>query len=203
MRLQLRLLPAFVLALSLAAPASAQESRFSLALKAGVSAESSEDNLQGTSPAIGITSSLVFGRGWGGEIELWLPGYIEDQRGDPKHRDILVSFSAIKSFGAGRVRPFLAAGLSFGRVQDWFTFCTANRALDPGGPLQPVITSCDEPDIVSRRRERNDGIDGYLLGGGGVEWLITRRVGAVADLRLALAPVSVIVRPGVGIVFRF
>ena len=103
MRPYLRLLPAFVVALVVAAPASAQEPRFSLTLKAGVSAESSEDNLQGTSPAIGITSSLVFGQGWGGEIELWLPGYIDDPRGDPKHRDILVSAMAATTGACRRV----------------------------------------------------------------------------------------------------
>ena len=203
MRSACRVSLAVALTLAVAAPASAQDSRFSLAMKGGVSAESSEDNLQGTSPALGISGSAAFAHGWRGEIEFWLPGYIEDQRGDPKHRDILVSFSAVKSFDAGRVRPFLAAGLSLARVQDWFTFCTANRVLDPGGSPEPVIVSCDEPDIISRRRERNDGTDGYLLAGGGVEWLMTRRFGLVADVRLSLAPVSAIVRPGVGVVFRF
>lgn len=194
---------ALAVTLCVSATARAQDPRFSLAIKGGVSAESSEDNLQGTTPALAITGSAAFARGWRGEVEFWLPGYIDDARGDPRHRDVLFSFSAVKSFTAGRVRPFLAAGLSLARTQDWFTFCTANRVRDPAGTREPVIVSCDEPDILSRRRDRNDGIDGYLLAGGGVEWVVTKHLGLVADLRLSLAPVSVIVRPGVGFLFSF
>jgi hypothetical protein len=200
MRLMVHCLLALVL---FGAPAAAQDTRFAVAVKAGASAESSEDNLQGTSPALGITGSMLFGQGWRGEVEFWLPGYIDDARGDPKHRDVLVSFSAIKSFGAGTVRPFVAAGLSITRTQDWFSFCTANRMRGPDAPPEPVLVSCDDPDVISQRRERNDGTDGYLLAGGGVEWRLTRRIGFVADLRLSLAPVSVIVRPGVGVVVNF
>lgn len=203
MRMLVRSLLALAVFAAAAAPAAAQDTRFAVALKAGVSAESSEDNLEGTSPALGITGSMLFARGWRGEVELWLPGYIDDARGDPKHRDILLSFSALKSFGSGTVRPFVAAGLSITRTQDWFSFCTANRVRDPGAPPEPVLVSCDEPDVVSRRRERNDGTDGYLLGGGGVEWRLSRRVGLVADVRVSLAPVSVIVRPGIGLVLAF
>ena len=183
--------------------ALAQESRFSVAVKGGVSAESSEDNLQGTSPALGITGSVGFAHGWRGEVEFWLPGYIDDANGDPKHRDILFSFSAVKMFQTGKLRPFLVVGLSLTRTQDWFNFCTANRVNGPGGSVGPVLVSCDEPDIIERRRERNDGKDGYLLAGGGVEYPITPRLGVVADVRLSLAPVSVIVRPAVGVVFSF
>ena len=183
--------------------ALAQDSRFAVAVKAGVSAENSEDNLQGTSPALAITGSVGFGRGWRGEMEFWLPGYIEDANGDPKHRDILFSFSAVKTFQAGPVRPFVVFGFSVTNTQDWFTFCTANRVNGPGGAVGPVLVSCDEPDVIDRRRERNDGKDGYLLGGGGIEVPINRRLGIVADVRLSLAPVSVIVRPAVGVVFTF
>lgn len=203
MKLLFRLFLCFAITIAAVRAVSAQEPRFSLAVKGGVSAESSEDNLRGTSPALGITGSMTFARGWGGEVELWLPGYIDDQRGDPKHRDILFSFSAIKRFEAGQVRPFVAAGLSMAYQQDWFSFCTANRPIDPGGPDRPVLVSCDEPDLISQRRERNDGMDAYLLAGGGVEWPITRRLGIVADVRLSLAPVSVIVRPAAGLVFTF
>ena len=183
--------------------ALAQEPRFSAAVKGGVSAESSEDNLQGTSPAIGITASVGFAHGWRGEVEFWRPGYIEDANGDPKHRDTLVSFSAVKMFQAGKARPYVVFGISLARTEDWFNFCTANRVNGPGGSIGPVFVSCDEPDIIEHRRERNVGNDGYLLGGGGIEYPITRHLGVVADVRLSLAPVSVIVRPGVGVVFTF
>lgn len=203
MRLPFPLLFALAMTLAASGTASAQDPRFALAVKGGASAENSEDNLHGTSPALGITGSVAFAHGWRGEIEFWLPGYIEDARGDPKHRDILFSVSAVKTFDAGRVRPFLAAGVSFARVQDWFSFCTANRPMEPGGPDRPVIVSCDEPDLISTRRERNDGTDAYLLGGGGMEWPLTRHLGLVADVRLCLAPVSAIIRPAAGLVFTF
>jgi hypothetical protein len=183
--------------------AVAQEPRFAVAVKGGVSAENSEDNLQGTSPALGITASVGFAHGWRGEVEFWRPGYIEDANGDPKHRDILFSFSAVKMFQAGKVRPYVVFGLSLARTEDWFNFCTANRVNGPGGSMGPVLVSCDEPDIIEHRRERNVGNDGYLLGGGGIEYPITRHLGIVADVRVSLAPVSVIVRPGVGVVFTF
>ncbi len=181
----------------------AQEPRFSVALKGGVIAENSEDNLQGTSPALGITGSVAFAHGWRGEVEFWLPGYIDDARGDPKHRDILFSVAALKTFQTGAVKPFVVVGLSLTRTQDWFTFCTANRVIDQAGSVGPVMVSCDEPDVIELRRERNDGKDGYLLAGGGVEIPLTPRLGVVADVRISLAPVSVIVRPAVGVVFTF
>jgi hypothetical protein len=189
--------------LVLGGTARAQDSRFSIAVKGGLNAENSEDNIQGTTPALGLTGSVGFAHGWRGEVEFWLPGYIEDERGDPKHRDILFSFSAVKSFGAGRARPFVVMGLSLARVQDWFSFCTAIRPNGPNGSLGPVLVSCDEPDLIDQRRERNDGNDGYLLGGGGVEWRMNSRLGLVADIRLSLAPTSVLVRPAVGLVVNF
>ena len=183
--------------------ARGQDDRFTLAIKAGLSAEHSEDNLKGTSPAIGVTGAFHFSRGWRLEGEFWLPGYIDDSRGDPKHRDVLFSVSAVKSFGSGKARPFVVLGTSFTQTQDWFTFCTANRPPMGGGTARPVLVSCDDPDVVDRRRERNDGTDGYFLAGGGVEISLTHRFGIVADVRLSLAPASVIVRPGVGLLVRF
>ena len=192
-----------VILLATGGAVAAQESRFSVTVKGGINSESSEDNLQGTTPALGVTGSVAFAHGWRGEVEFWLPGYIDDARGNPKHRDILFSFSALKSFGSGRARPFVVMGMSLARVQDWFSFCTAIRPNGPSGSIGPVLVSCDEPDLIDQRRERNDGNDGYLLGGGGVEWRINPRLGLVADLRLSLAPVSVLVRPGLGLVVNF
>ncbi len=182
---------------------SAQESRFTVALRGGVTAENSEDNLTGTVPAIGATGSVAFSPDWRGEAEFWLPGYLKDDDGEPKHRDVLFSVSALRTFGDRRMRPFVVAGLSFSRTQDWFTFCTAERPLDSGGPAVPTIVSCDAPDVIARRRERNDGADLYLLAGGGFELSITPRVKLVSDVRLSLAPVSVLVRPAVGVAIGF
>ena len=105
-------------------------------------------------------------------------------------------------FRAGRIHPYLLAGLSLTRTQDWFTFCTAERSSG-GGPAETVLVSCDEPDVIDRRRERNDGTDGYALAGAGVEIPLTTRVLIVADIRLSLAPVSILVRPSVGLSFGF
>lgn len=192
----------WILLVVTATPALAQEPRFAVAVKGGLSAENSEDNLRGTTPALGMTGTLGFAHGWSAEVEFWLPGYIDDARGEPKHRDVLLSFSAVKRFEAGRLRPFVAAGMSFSSTQDWFTFCTANRQ-NANGVTGPMQVSCDDPDVFERRRERNDGRDGYLLGGAGIEMPLSRRLGFVADVRLSLAPVSVIVRPGVGLVVKF
>lgn len=193
---------AFILVL-IAAPASAQESRFSVAVKGGASIENSEDNLTGTTPALGATFSFPFNRWWRGEAEFWLPGYIEDDRGRPKHRDILFGFAAVRTFGEGAARPFVLAGGSISRTQDRFRFCFADRVLDPGTPPVRAMVSCDEPDVIEQRDERHDGTDGYALVGGGVEFTIARRVNLVADVRFSLAPASVIVRPAVGVAIGF
>jgi len=203
MQTSARILAAAFLLVLVAAPASAQESRFSLAVKGGASIEDSEDNLTGTKPALGATFSFPFNRWWRGEAEFWLPGYLEDDRGRPKHRDILFGFAAVRTFGEGAARPFLLAGMSITRTQDWFRFCFADRVLDPGAPPVRAAVSCDEPDVIERREERNDGTDGYALVGGGVAFSMAPRVNLVADVRFSLAPVSVIVRPAVGVAIDF
>lgn len=198
----LRTVIAALICLSAASAVSAQEPRFSIAGRGGATIEDSEDGLTGTAAAIGATGSFAFNCWWRGEIEFWLPQYLEDDAGEPKHRDVLFGFSAVRTFGEGRARPFVLAGVSFSRTQDWFTFCTAERA-GPGGTPVRALVGCDEPDVIERRRERNDGTDGYALVGGGVEIALTPRVNVVADLRVNLAPASVLVRPAAGIAFRF
>lgn len=188
--------------LALPALASAQDPRVWVAPKIGVTAENSEDNLKGTVPALGVAAAVPLGAGWSVEGELWVPGYLEDARGEPRHRDILFGVSAKRMFRAGRVHPYLLAGFSLSRTQDWFTFCTAERSSG-GAPAETVLVSCDEPDVIDRRRERNDGTDGYALAGAGVEIPLTTRVRVVADVRLSLAPVSILVRPSVGVSFGF
>ena len=188
--------------LALTAPALAQDQGVWVAAKAGVTTENSEDNLAGTVPALGLTAAVPLGAGWSLEGELWVPGYLDDARGEPLHRDILFGVSAKRMFRAGRIHPYLLAGLSLTRTQDWFTFCTAERSSG-GGPAETVLVSCDEPDVIDRRRERNDGTDGYALAGAGVEIPLTTRVRIVADIRLSLAPVSILVRPSVGVSFGF
>jgi hypothetical protein len=188
--------------LTVSPPALAQDQGVWSAAKAGVTTENSEDNLKGTVPAVGLTAAVPLGAGWLLEGELWVPGYLDDARGEPLHRDILFGVSAKRMFRAGRVHPYLLAGLSLTRTQDWFTFCTAERSSG-GGPAETVLVSCDESDVIDRRRERNDGTDGYALAGAGVEIPLTTRVRIVADIRLSLAPVSILVRPSLGLSFGF
>lgn len=197
-----RLLLCLFALLALPALASAQDPRVWVSAKAGVTNENSEDNLNGTVPAAGITAAVPIGAGWSLEAELWVPGYLDDARGEPRHRDILFSVSAKRMFRAGKAHPYLLAGFSFARTQDWFTFCTAERSVGTGVPV-PTLVSCDAPDVIDRRRERNDGRDGYALAGAGVELPLSKRVRLVADLRLSLAPVSILVRPSVGVAVSF
>jgi hypothetical protein len=181
----------------------AQEPRVSVAVKGGVTTENSEDGLTGTTPALGVTAALAFAPAWRGEVEFWLPGYLNDADGQPKHRDILLSFSAVRLFGNGRARPFVVAGLTITRTEDWFTFCTAERVPGTGGTPVPGQVDCHAPDVIERRRERNTGKDGYALVGSGLEFGISPRVNLVADVRVSLAPVSVLVRPAIGLAVRF
>ena len=189
--------------LAFSALASAQDPRVWVGAKAGAAIENSEDNLKGTVPAVGLTVAVPLGAGWSVEGELWVPGYLDDARGEPRHRDILFGVSAKRMFRAGRMQPYLLAGFSLTRTQDWFTFCTAARSPGTGGPAVPTLVSCDEPDVIDRRRERNDGTDGYALAGAGVEIPLSTRVRLMADLRLSLAPVSILVRPSVGVAIGF
>jgi hypothetical protein len=203
MRSRARALIAAIIVLCLPAVAAAQEPRIRLAARAGVVSEHSEDNLKGTMPALGLLAAVVLTRDWRGEFEFWLPGYIKDSRGEPKHRDVLFSLSAVRLFHAGRTRPFVAAGFTLSRTEDWFTFCTARREPPGGGSMQPTMVSCDAPDVIDIRREKNAGMDGYLLTGGGIEIPLHPRVDLVAEVRVNLAPASVLVRPGAGIAVRF
>ena len=134
--------------LAFPALASAQDPRVWVTPKVGVTTENSEDNLKGTVPAVGLTVAVPLGTGWSVEGELWLPGYLDDARGEPRHRDILFGVSAKRMFRAGRMQPYLLAGFSLTRTQDWFTFCTAARSPGTGGPAVPTLVSCDEPDVI-------------------------------------------------------
>lgn len=183
--------------------AAAQYPRASVTIKGGATVENSEDNLTGTVPALGAVAAWHVTRQWGVEVEGWLPGYLEDSRGEPRHRDILLTVSAVRSFGERAARPFLTAGVSFSRTEDRFTFCSANRPPAAGGVPVSTLVSCDAPDVVERRRDRNVGTDGYLSVGGGVSFRLTPRLDLVADVRVSLAPVSVLVRPGIGLELLF
>ena len=187
----------------LAAESQAQEPRGFVTLKGGLTAEDSEDGLNGTVAAIGVSGAIALTANWRGEVELWVPRYLEDANGDPKHRDIVLGFSAIRMFRAGRTRPFFIAGFALTRTQDWFTVCTADRVLQPSGETVRAIVGCDEAGIIDRVRDRNDGRDGFLQAGGGIEIPVTDRARIVADVRFSIAPTALLVRPGIGLSIGF
>ena len=198
-----RLAAASVLVLAVIAPAAAQEPRVHASVRGGATIESSEDGLSGTTRAAGFTVALPINRNWRGELEVWVPGFIKDSLGQPRHRDVVFSASAVRLLRSSGVRPYVAGGLSLTRTEDRFTLCAANREPHDGGAPVRTLVSCDSPDVIEVTRDEHTGTSGYLLAGGGVEIPIGRRVYVVADVRLSLAPTSVLVRPGVGIGFAF
>ena len=198
-----RLAVASAVLLTFASSAAAQEPRVHASVRGGATIENSEDGLSGTVRAAGLTVALGSGPKWRGELEVWVPGFIRDDRGEPRHRDVVFSASAVRLLRSSGVTPYVVAGLSIARTEDRLTLCSANRVPPTGGAPARTLVSCDEPDVIDVMRETHTGTSGYLLAGGGVEIPLGRRVYAVADVRLSLAPVSVLVRPGVGIGLRF
>jgi hypothetical protein len=189
--------------LASAGEAYAQEPRLHLAMKGGATIEDSEDGRSGSAPAAGVTAALALGTRWRAEAEFWLPGHLQDAAGAPEHRDVLFSGSVVRLLGAGRVRPYLQAGMTIARTEDALTLCSASR-LPPGGttPVRAIV-SCDEPDVTERVRETHIGRYGYLLLGGGVDIPINRRIAVVADVRFSVAPASMLIRPGIGLSVGF
>lgn len=193
---------ASILLLLAASHAAAQEPGFHAALKGGVTIERAEDNLRGTVPAGGVTAAMRFSPAWRGEVEFWLPGYLERERGEGRHRDLLLSLSAIRLFGADGVRPFVLGGLSLTRTEDELTYCFAERG-PAGGPSSLSFVDCAEPDVVQTEHVERAGTGLALATGGGVEIPLGRRVNLVADVRLLLAPGGMLVRPAVGVGIAF
>lgn len=193
----------WMLALLTPSLAAAQERRFDATLKTGATIERSEDNQRGSAAAVGLSASRAFSERWRGEVELWVPAWLEDARGEPYHRDVLVSVSAIRQLRSSGVRPFLAAGLSVSWTETRSTMCIAERVPPFGGPPELTGVSCDEPDVVATEKQTHVGAGLVLLTGAGVQIPVGDRVRIVADVRLNLAPTSVLVRPGLGIAMAF
>ncbi|OFW08278.1 MAG: hypothetical protein A3H96_02105 [Acidobacteria bacterium RIFCSPLOWO2_02_FULL_67_36] len=88
-----------------------------VAVKGGFNHESAEDGLNATAGAGGLAAGISFGRALSGEVEVWVPAVFRDAAGDPKHRDIPVSLSIVRTVREGRVRPYVLAGLSGARTE--------------------------------------------------------------------------------------
>jgi hypothetical protein len=90
-----------------------------------------------------------------------------------EHRDLLLSFGARASFGERATRPFLLFGAGIAGSQ-------------------------------FRRPERNSAWTGmFLYGGFGAETPIGRRLSLVPELRMTLDAAFVVVRPSIGVAWRF
>jgi hypothetical protein len=185
-----------------ASAAAAQEPRFHVAAKGGVTVERAEDGLKGTVPAGGVTAAMRVSRAWRGEVEFWLPGYLELDRGDGRHRDLLLGISAVRLFRTEGVRPFVLAGLTLARTEDEYTYCFAERTLPDFGPVTTVV-DCGEPDVVTIEHTDRAGTGIALTTGGGVEIPVGRRTHIVADVRLLLTPGAMLVRPAIGLGISF
>lgn len=193
---------ASIFILTAASGVGAQEPSFHVAVKGGAAIERAEDNLKGTVPAVAVTAAKVLSPAWRGEIEFWLPGYLELEDGG-RHRDLLLSASAVRLFRSDGVRPFVLAGLSLTRTEDEQTHCFAERVSPTGGPAGLALVGCDEPDVVEIEHTDRAGTGIALVTGGGVEIPIGRRVNVVADVRLLLAPGGILVRPALGLGIAF
>ena len=160
--------------LAAASVATAQPA-FHVAVKGGATIERAEDNLKGTVPAAGVTGAMEFSPAWRGEIELWIPAYLEYARGGRRHRDLLLGVSAVRLFRSDGVRPSVLAGLTVARTQDEF------RDLNGSGAF----------------KRAGNGI--ALTTGAGVEIPIGRRLNVVTDVRVLLTPGALLVRPAAGL----
>jgi hypothetical protein len=178
--------------------------RASVGVKAGVNHEQAEDGLRGTVGAVGLAVRFPMGPSWGGELELWVPGFIEDGAGAPRHRDIQAGFSVVRHLGSSAPRPFVLFGGSIARTEDRFTTCLADRVSRPGTtePV-PTIVSCTEPDVRERRAERFVSSSAYAVAGAGVDVPLGSRWLLTPEVRLHAALTSVIVRASVGLAVQF
>jgi hypothetical protein len=196
-----------LLALALCSSVAAQpvsDSQPFVGVKAGMNYEQAEDGLSGAAVAGGFVGGITLGTEWELELELWIPSSIRDSAADSRHRDILLSVSAVRMLGAQGVRPYLLAGLSFARTENTFTTCLADRSPAPSsGPGIPTIVDCAEPDVREHRREQANGSATYVVGGLGIEVPLWRRVHLVPEVRVHVALTSVIVRPAVGVKINF
>jgi hypothetical protein len=166
----------FVAALALvltAVPAAAQSQRPAVVMKAGVNIERAEDQVEGESPAFGADVLLPLGGRWTFDAEFWLPAYFTTP-GGYKHRDILWSIGILREFGNGRARPFLSFGLG-------------------GLTTQEQRASFGDTSSTA----------GVYYIGAGATLPVGQRFAVVPELRASLAAGSALLRPSVGVAYRF
>jgi len=177
--------------------AAAQSLGF-VGINVGGSYERAEDGLIGGTGGAGLTAGIRLSQAWTGEVELWVPGFIREA-GPGKHRDILISFIAVRTMGAqGRPRPYGLLGVSFGRTETSVTSCIAEREATP-----TIVDCSTEPDVQERRQDRYYSQSTYALAGAGFDFPVWRRVHLAPEVRVHLAIGSVIIRSAVGLRMEF
>jgi hypothetical protein len=183
---------------------TSRESRGYAGAKVGANHEEAEDGLRGTSVAGGAVVGFSLSRDWTLDVEVWVPKFLRDENGSPKHRDVLVSASAVRFFTDGAIRPFVLAGLSLAFTEDRLTTCIADRVpFGQTGPAVPTIVDCSQPDVRERVDERFRSQSVYGLGGAGLEIRVAPRVRISPDVRFDVAVTSFIVRPSVAVSITF
>ena len=160
--------------LSLAIPARAQTARPSVLLKAGANIERSEDGTEGESLAFGADLLMPLGDRWTFDLELFFPQYFT-VRDEIRHRDVLLSVGVLRHFGGRRTRPFLSFGLG--------VMTTQEQRPAPFGEIS------------------NSG--GFWFVGTGAEVAVSTRVSIVPEVRTTLAAGAFLLRPSIGMAFRF
>ena len=160
--------------LAASVPAHAQTSRPSVLLKGGANVERSEDATEGESFAFGADLLVPLGDRWTFDVEFWLPRYFTF-RDELRHRDILLSFGVLRHFGEGRSRPFLSFGVGVATTQE--------QRPEPFGEIS------------------NSGGFGFV--GFGADVAVSERVSIVPDVRATFAAGAFILRPAIGVAFRF
>jgi hypothetical protein len=174
-----------------------------VAIKGGLNIERAEDDVHGTTGGGGAVAGFTFAEPWAIEAEFWLPGAIRTSPEDGRHRDTLFSVAFRRAFGREQFRPHFLVGASVGWTEDEFTTCVANRPTPLSPVPQPMLVSCDEPDVVERHQERFVSTQLLPLIGAGVEIKLTDRVRVIPDVRVQVWITSVIVRPAIAIGIGF
>lgn len=160
--------------LSVATAAHAQTARPSVLLKAGANIERSEDGTEGESFAFGADLLMPLGDRWTFDVEFFFPQYFTF-RDEIRHRDILLSVGVLRHFGDGRTRPFLSFGLG--------VMTTQEHRPAPFGEFSKS--------------------GGFWFVGTGADVAVTPRVSLVPEVRTTLAPGAFLLRPSIGLAFRF
>jgi hypothetical protein len=132
----------------------------------------------GTSVGRGGSVAFFLSPRWAMEFEAWIPTYIKNLVPTPRpepgqFRDLLFGVSALRSFGDGGVQPFVLVGIALSRTE-----------YRPTSSPHWATTG------------------GYGQAGGGFMVRLSSRFAVAPEFRLNVAPLSIIVRPTVAVIYH-